>query len=244
MDFYSATSLIQQCVGRHIVPLGHIIIIPTQQVFALPPWCRVSIKEAAYNYINCSLWFDRTHVLPHSRRECKLFHHRCGSTAMQIVFVLYLSHWESRNEENWVMIKITGLIPPHVYQNTCLPEHIFTRTHIHQNTCLPEHIFTRTHIYQNTCLPEHIFTRTHVYQNTYLPEHMFTRTHVYQNTYLPEHMFTRTHISIRLCRCLLCVTMLKAIRRLIPVEIFFWLLLCFITMPFALYRICLIWFLI
>ena len=34
-DFYSASSLKQQSAGRHVAPLGHIILIPNQQVFAL-----------------------------------------------------------------------------------------------------------------------------------------------------------------------------------------------------------------
>ena len=37
LDFYSATSLKQQSAGRDVVPLGHIILIPSQPVFALSP---------------------------------------------------------------------------------------------------------------------------------------------------------------------------------------------------------------
>ena len=36
-DLYSARSLKQQSVGRHVVPFGHIISIPSQPVFALTP---------------------------------------------------------------------------------------------------------------------------------------------------------------------------------------------------------------
>ena len=35
LDFYSASSLKQQSAGRHVVPLGHIILIPSRPVFAL-----------------------------------------------------------------------------------------------------------------------------------------------------------------------------------------------------------------
>jgi hypothetical protein len=35
VDFYSASSLKQQFAGRHDAPLGHIILIPSQPVFAL-----------------------------------------------------------------------------------------------------------------------------------------------------------------------------------------------------------------
>jgi hypothetical protein len=35
--FHSASSLKQQSVSRHVAPLGHIIVIPNQPVFALSP---------------------------------------------------------------------------------------------------------------------------------------------------------------------------------------------------------------
>ena len=37
LDFYSASSLKQQSVGRDVTPLGHIILIPSQPFFALTP---------------------------------------------------------------------------------------------------------------------------------------------------------------------------------------------------------------
>jgi anti-anti-sigma regulatory factor len=37
LDAYSASSLKQQSTGRHVTPLGHIILIPSQPVFALSP---------------------------------------------------------------------------------------------------------------------------------------------------------------------------------------------------------------
>jgi len=37
LDFYSASSLKQLFVCRHIAPLWHIIVILSQQVFALSP---------------------------------------------------------------------------------------------------------------------------------------------------------------------------------------------------------------
>ena len=36
-DFYSASSLKQHSTDRHVAPLGHIIMIPSQPVFALSP---------------------------------------------------------------------------------------------------------------------------------------------------------------------------------------------------------------
>ena len=46
LDFYSASSLKQQSMGRHVAPLGHIILIPSQPVFALSPSCLVLSGEA------------------------------------------------------------------------------------------------------------------------------------------------------------------------------------------------------
>jgi len=37
LDFYSASSLKEQSAGRHVAPFGHIILIPSQPVFALSP---------------------------------------------------------------------------------------------------------------------------------------------------------------------------------------------------------------
>ena len=37
LDFYSASSLKQQSTDRQVAQLGHIILIPSQPVFALTP---------------------------------------------------------------------------------------------------------------------------------------------------------------------------------------------------------------
>jgi hypothetical protein len=37
LDFHNASSPKQQSAGRHVTPLGHIILIPSQPVFALSP---------------------------------------------------------------------------------------------------------------------------------------------------------------------------------------------------------------
>jgi hypothetical protein len=37
LDFYSPSSLKQRSAGRHVAPLGHIILILSQPVFALSP---------------------------------------------------------------------------------------------------------------------------------------------------------------------------------------------------------------
>jgi hypothetical protein len=37
LDLYRASSLKQQSADRHVTPLGHIILIPSQPVFACSP---------------------------------------------------------------------------------------------------------------------------------------------------------------------------------------------------------------
>jgi hypothetical protein len=39
LDFYSASLLKQQYVGRHVAPFEHIILIPSQPVFLLNAAC-------------------------------------------------------------------------------------------------------------------------------------------------------------------------------------------------------------
>ena len=46
LNFYSASSLKQQFAGRHIAPLGRIILIPSHPVFAISPYCCVLSGEA------------------------------------------------------------------------------------------------------------------------------------------------------------------------------------------------------
>jgi hypothetical protein len=52
LDFYSALSPKQQSAGRHVAPLGHIILIPSQPIFALSPYCCVISGEASkYHFL-------------------------------------------------------------------------------------------------------------------------------------------------------------------------------------------------
>ena len=44
LDFNNASSLKQQSAGRHFAPLGHIILIPSQIVFALTPSCTYLVE--------------------------------------------------------------------------------------------------------------------------------------------------------------------------------------------------------
>ena len=60
LDFYSANSLKQQYTVRHVAPLGHIILIPSQPVFALSPeWCVLSGEVTHTNFIVFG-WFEHT----------------------------------------------------------------------------------------------------------------------------------------------------------------------------------------
>jgi hypothetical protein len=53
LDFYSASPLKQKSAGRHVAPLGHIILIPTQPVFALTPSsCVISGEATTTNFYN------------------------------------------------------------------------------------------------------------------------------------------------------------------------------------------------
>jgi hypothetical protein len=66
--FYCASSLKQQSAGRHVAPIGHIILIPSQPgLFLLNAVCLTEKQQIPFY----SFWFDpggdRTHDLPHSR---------------------------------------------------------------------------------------------------------------------------------------------------------------------------------
>ena len=77
-EFYNASSLKQWSADRHVTALKHIILIPSQPVFALTPKCCVLSGEVTNTNFS-SLWFDpsgaRTHDLPHSRRARQPLHH-------------------------------------------------------------------------------------------------------------------------------------------------------------------------
>ena len=81
LDFYSASSLKQQSAGRHVAPLVHIILIPSQPVFPFTSLCCVLCGEATNT--NFSLWCDltgaQTHDLQHSRQARYPLHHWCSS---------------------------------------------------------------------------------------------------------------------------------------------------------------------
>ena len=50
LEFYSANSLKDQSVGRHVAPLGQIILVASQTVFTFTLQCCMLTREAANNY--------------------------------------------------------------------------------------------------------------------------------------------------------------------------------------------------
>ena len=73
LDFYSASSLKQQSADIHVAPLRHIILIPSQPVFALTPKCCMLSGEATNtNFIVFGL--TRLGIKP------TIYHTRRGNT--------------------------------------------------------------------------------------------------------------------------------------------------------------------
>jgi hypothetical protein len=65
LNFHSASSLKQQSAGRHVAPLGHIILIPSEPVFALllNAACLAEKQQLPISVFGLT----RTHDLQHSR---------------------------------------------------------------------------------------------------------------------------------------------------------------------------------
>jgi hypothetical protein len=100
LDFYSASPLKQQSMGRHVATHGHIILIPNQPVFDLSPSCYLLNGEAT-KYRFQSLWFDPIgnwiHHLPHSRRARYPLLHRCGVWVCTLFMSIQLFTFFYRN---------------------------------------------------------------------------------------------------------------------------------------------------
>ena len=72
-DFYTACSLKPQSKGRHVTTIGHIILIPSQPVFALTPQC-CTLRGEGTNINFKGLWFDLTAL----RDKQWPLHHWCS----------------------------------------------------------------------------------------------------------------------------------------------------------------------
>ena len=58
LDLYSASSLKQQSMDRHVAPLGHIILVLSQPVFLLNAACLVEKQQIPISYL--LLWHEPT----------------------------------------------------------------------------------------------------------------------------------------------------------------------------------------
>jgi hypothetical protein len=81
LDFYSASSLKQHSVGRHIAPLGHINLIQSQPVFALTPWYILTLSQF-FNTV--CLAENKLSGLAQPRIETTIFRTECESTDLSI----------------------------------------------------------------------------------------------------------------------------------------------------------------
>ena len=69
VDLHCASSLKQLSADRHFAPLGHIILIPNQQVIDMCPYCCVLSGEATITFLLLDPIGTRTHDPPPSRGE-------------------------------------------------------------------------------------------------------------------------------------------------------------------------------
>ena len=77
--FYSASSLKQQSAGRHVAPLGQIILIPSEPTSLCSYSLMLCAQRRSNKYQFHSHWFDAIVARTHSRRARKPLHHRSGS---------------------------------------------------------------------------------------------------------------------------------------------------------------------
>ena len=63
LDYYSASSLKQQSVGRRLAPLGHIILIQSQAVFALSSYCVARGNKYQFYSVNICCGVKQQHLL-------------------------------------------------------------------------------------------------------------------------------------------------------------------------------------
>jgi hypothetical protein len=103
LNLYSASSLKQQTSDIYVAPFGHIILIPSQPVFALSSYVASFARSNNTNFTNCidfgltrsgleptiyptrgsnprsTTLGARTHDLPHSGLEPTIYHTRCSN---------------------------------------------------------------------------------------------------------------------------------------------------------------------
>ena len=109
LDFYSASSLKQQSLGRTFTPLWvwHITLILSQVVFALTPWCCMLRGVAATNFIIFSLMQPGL--------EPMIYHTRGKHTNPIWVFLWPdrgLNPWSTTTHETSTLTQFYGLSDP------------------------------------------------------------------------------------------------------------------------------------
>ena len=105
VGFYSTSSLKQKSADRHVAPLGHIILIPCQSVFALSPYCCVLSGNATNtNFIV----FDLTRSL--NEKPKQLLPKYFMKTIFQNIFELMSTKKRSLLRKWCIFIKHTNKV--------------------------------------------------------------------------------------------------------------------------------------
>ena len=117
LDSYSVSSLKQPSADRHVAPLGHIILIPSQPVFALTPYCYVLSGEATHtNFIVFGLTRPRLETTTYRTRDEHANHYTTDA-----VFVT----------------RVTRRVPPVEQELITLQEHLHVRHRVLVGFILP-----------------------------------------------------------------------------------------------------------
>ena len=122
MDLYSASSLKQHFTSIYVAPLGHIILIQSQPIFALCPLCCMLNQRSNKYQFHCP-WFNTTResnpegkLVVHYTTETvfisdhgydPLFENTCGSfphSWLIIRFVTRVTRWVPLVEKKWLTL--------------------------------------------------------------------------------------------------------------------------------------------
>jgi len=79
----------EMMMGRHVAPLGHIVLIPSQSVFALSPYCCVCSWEATNtNFIVFGLTRSRLETTIYRTRGEHANHYATDAVAFPLIFFM------------------------------------------------------------------------------------------------------------------------------------------------------------
>ena len=122
LEFYIASSLKQQSAGRHAAPLGYIILIPSQPVFALSPYfCMLSGEATNTNFIVFGLTRSGLEPTIYCTRGEHANHYTTNAVSHLIRYYWEITHLElndnqllslkkTRNSFKLFTVNITGMI--------------------------------------------------------------------------------------------------------------------------------------